>query len=65
MKIKLTAHYIFKTNKCTLLNFMYLINVRNMEDLKLIKPTVFHGCKRSLLCSTANSRTGVFKQENI
>jgi uncharacterized protein YpiB (UPF0302 family) len=65
MKIKLTAQYVLKSNKCTLLHSMYLINARNMEDIKLIKPTVLYGCKRGLWCSTANSHTGAFKQENI
>lgn len=52
-------------NKRTLLNFMYLINARNMEDIKLSRPTVYYGRKRRLLSSTANRRTEALKQENI
>ena len=52
-------------NKCTLLNFMYLINARNMEDITLIRPTVYYGRKRRLLSSTANRRTEALKQEKF
>jgi len=44
---------------------MYLIDARNMEDTKLIRPSVYFGCKRSLWSSTANRCTGALKQENI
>jgi len=37
---------------------MYLINARNLENIKLIRPTVYWGCKRSLWSSTANRCTG-------
>ena len=44
---------------------MYLINAKNRKIyVKLIRPTVYYGCKRSLWSSTANKGTGALKQEN-